>query len=144
MNNLDFVVDTNIIMNILISGKASYKPLLKCYNFILPEFGLVEIDKYQQIIFDKSKLKRDEIINYSYFLFSEITILPNYILNQKIQKDAINLSKNVDIKDATFIALSMQLNIPLITRDKKLINGMKKRKYNNIILFDDFLQDIAL
>ena len=51
MNNLDFIIDTNILMSFLISGKSSYKPLLKCYNFYLPEFGLTEIDKYQHIIF---------------------------------------------------------------------------------------------
>ncbi len=142
MNKLDFVVDTNVLMSFLISGNSSYKPLLKCYNFFLPEFGLIEIDKYQHIIFEKTKLEKNNLIDFSYFLFSEITILPNYIFDKEILKRAIYLTGNVDIKDVTFVALSMQLNIPLITRDEKLIKGMKKKKYNNIILLKDFLQNI--
>ena len=144
MNNLEYVIDTNILMSILISGKANYKPLLKLYNFFLPEFGLIEIDKYQQIIFNKSNLERAEVIEFSYFLFSQITILPNYIFNKPILNKAIELTRNIDIKDATFVALSMQLNIPLITRDKELIKGMKMEKYKNIISFKEFLQNVSL
>ena len=138
----DFVIDTNILMSILISGKASYKPLLKYYNFFVPEFALVEIEKYQDVIFKKTRQQKEEVINFSYFLFSEITILPNYIFDKEILQEAINLTKNVDIKDVAFVALSMQLNIPLITRDEKLKKGMNKKKYKNILLFKDFLQDI--
>ena len=141
-NKLDFVIDTNILMSILISGKASYKPLLKYYNFFVPEFALVEIEKYKNVIFSKTRQQRKEVINFSYFLFSEITILPNYIFDKEILQEAINLTKNVDIKDVAFIALSMQLNIPLITRDEKLKAGMNKKKYKNILLFKDFLQNI--
>ncbi len=43
-------------MSILISGKAIYKPLLNYYNFILPDFALVEIDKYKETIFEKTKM----------------------------------------------------------------------------------------
>jgi hypothetical protein len=34
----DFVIDANVLMSILISGRASYKPLLATYNFLVPDF----------------------------------------------------------------------------------------------------------
>lgn len=140
----NYVIDTNILMGFLISGKSSYKPLIRAYNFFLPEFGLVEIAKYEKIIFDKTKLDKKHLIDFSYFLFSEITIFPNYILDKDIVKEATELTKKVDIKDSAFIALSIQLKIPLLTRDDKLVKGLKKKKYNNIILFKDFLQNLHL
>lgn len=141
---LNFVIDTNIVMGFLISGKASYKPLIRTYNFILPDFGLIEIDKYQDVIFEKTKQERQQLIDFSYFLFSEITVFPNYLLDKEVLKQAIELTKNVDVKDVAFTAFSMQLNIPLITRDAKLAKGLKKKGYKNVILLKDFLQDINL
>ncbi len=138
----DYVIDANVLMSIVISGKSIYRPLLSYYNFILPEFALAEIDKYKEVIFEKSKMQRNELINFSYSVFSEITILPNYIFDVQIMGKAIDLTKDIDIKDVGYIALSMQLDLPLLTRDKKLISGTKKRKYKNVILFDDFLRGI--
>ncbi|TAE59694.1 MAG: DNA-binding protein, partial [Bacteroidetes bacterium] len=42
---IDFVIDANVLMSILISGKGGYRPILSFHNFILPEFALVEIEK---------------------------------------------------------------------------------------------------
>lgn len=84
------------------------------------------------------------MIDFSYFLFSEITVYPNYILDKNVLKQAIELTKNVDVKDVAFTAFSIQLDIPLITRDDKLVKGLKKKGYKNVILLKDFLQNIDL
>ncbi len=138
----DYVIDANVLMSIVISGKSIYKPLLDYYNFIMPEFGLVEIDKYKNLIFDKSKMQPAELITYSYSIFSSVTILPNYVMNDDIVKTAIELVKEIDIKDVSYIALSMQLDLILLTRDKKLFEGTQKRKYRKVMYFDDFLKNI--
>jgi predicted nucleic acid-binding protein len=140
MNN--YVIDANVLMSILISGKSIYKPLLDYYNFIVPEFALVEIDKYKISIFEKTQMQKNELINFSYFVFSKLNILPNYIIDEQIFENALKLTKNIDIKDTSYVALSMQLNLTLLTRDKKLIIGLNKNKYKNVLLFDDFLRNI--
>ena len=63
-------------------------------------------------------------------------------MDEDVLKQALKLTKNVDIKDLNYIALSMQLNLTLLTRDKKLITGVKKKKYHQIMLFDEFLRNI--
>jgi len=138
----DYVIDANVMMSIIISGKAIYKPLLDYYNFIMPEFGLVEIDKYKALIFEKSKMKANELITYSYSVFSSITILPNYIMDEEVMKTAIELVKDIDIKDVNYISLSMQLDLILLTRDKPLLEGAKKRKYRKIMHFEEFLNNV--
>ncbi len=74
----DFVIDANILMSILISGKASYRPLLTYFNFILPDFVLVEVEKYKHILRTKTKMQDEEFLQWTYFVFSQITILPQY------------------------------------------------------------------
>lgn len=138
----DYVIDAIVLMSILISGKSIYKPLLDYYNFILPEFALAEIDKYKLSIFEQTLMKKTELLNFSCFVFSKVTILPNYIMDEQIFENALKLTKYIDIKDTSYIALSMQLNITLLTRDKKLIAGANKKNYKKIQLFDEFLRKI--
>ena len=52
----DFVLDANVLMSMLISGKAIYKSLLKDYTFMSSDFAFIEIEKYQDIIQNKTKI----------------------------------------------------------------------------------------
>lgn len=67
---MDFVIDANVLMSILISGRASYRPVLSFHRFILPEFALVEIEKYKGVLTGKTKMQDDEFMLWSYFVFS--------------------------------------------------------------------------
>ncbi|GAB2566356.1 PIN domain-containing protein [Spirosoma areae] len=51
-----FVFDANILMAILIGGRAFHKVFLETLDVITSDFALTEIDKYSQIIVEKSKL----------------------------------------------------------------------------------------
>ncbi|MGK7921064.1 MAG: type II toxin-antitoxin system VapC family toxin [Trichodesmium sp.] len=52
---------------------------------------------------------------------------------------AINIavSHNISVYDATYVALSENVEAPLLTLDKKLLNSLRNTSYN-ICLFDDF------
>lgn len=139
---IDFVIDANILMSILISGRASYKPILAFHNFILPEFVLIEIEKYKQILMTKTRMSENEFIEWSYFVFSEITILPNYILKKEILEKTEILLSDIDTKDIAYVALAMQLDLPLLTRDKPLYKGIRKKGFRKVMLFEDFLENI--
>ncbi|MEZ4772708.1 MAG: PIN domain-containing protein [Bacteroidia bacterium] len=53
---IDFVIDANVLISILLSGKAGYRPILSFNNFILPDFALIEIEKYRDILRSKTKM----------------------------------------------------------------------------------------
>jgi predicted nucleic acid-binding protein len=73
---VDFIIDANILMNILISGKASYRPILSYYRFIVPDFVFLEIEKYSSIVFEKTKLDEEEFKQWSYFVFFKLEHFP--------------------------------------------------------------------
>ncbi len=139
---IDFVIDANILMSILISGKAAYRPILTYYRFICPDFAFVEVNKYSGTIQNKAKTNLQELRHWTYTVCKEITFLPNFILNQKILDKAQKLVQDVDIKDLSYVALSMQLDIVLITRDVPLYTHLRKNGYRKVMLFDDFLRKI--
>lgn len=74
---IDFVIDANILLSILISGKAAYRPILQNYNFITPDFALIEIDKYSNVIYEKTKLTPSQFINWSYLYSQILQFYPN-------------------------------------------------------------------
>lgn len=124
----DFVIDANVLMSILISGKASYKPILTFNKFILPEFALIEVEKYKDILKDKTKMSEIQFIDWTYFVFAQLTILPQYVLEQTILDKAERLLEKLDLKDISYVALAMQLDLPLLTRDNPYIRRFAKTR----------------
>jgi len=52
---------------------------------------------------------------YTKTIFEELTILPNYIVEEKNLDSAIGMLKGIDLKDTHYLALSIQLDLPLLT-----------------------------
>jgi len=138
----EYVVDTNVIMCMLISGKAHYRTILSYINVYLPEFSLSELDEYKQVIFEKSKFSETELKDFIYFTFSSISVIPTFALSKESIKAANIICENIDLKDVSFVALSIDMNLPLMTRDEPLYYGLKRKGYKNVILFKDFLNQL--
>ena len=81
-----------------------------------------------------------EFFQWSYFVFSELTVLPNYILSTESLEKSEKLLDKIDLKDVSYVALAMQLDLTLLTRDKPLYEGLKKQKFKKIMLYEDFLR----
>jgi predicted nucleic acid-binding protein len=86
----DFIIDANILMSILISGKASYRPILNYYRFIVPNFVFLEIEKYSSVIVEKIKLNEEKFKQRSYFVFFQIRTFPRYVLSEGVLVNLIN------------------------------------------------------
>jgi predicted nucleic acid-binding protein len=136
-----YIVDANVLMSILISGKAVYRNLLREYVFLSSDFALIEIDKYKKVILEKAKLESDSFKHFSYFVFSNVNFLPSYVIDENVKQKAIALVSDVDIKDVAYVALSMQLDITLLTRDQVLYDGLRKKGFRNVQMFNDFLRN---
>jgi len=138
----NYVIDTNIVMGMLISGKSQYLKLLSYFDFIFPQYLLTELDEYKNLIREKTKLDEKQFQKYAYSIFSLMTVIPSIILT----KNSIELAKKkcepIDIKDISFVALSIETGLTLLTRDEKLCKGLKRQGFRNVKLFEDFLTDI--
>jgi predicted nucleic acid-binding protein len=139
---IDFVIDANVLMSMLISGRGGYRPVLSFNNFILPDFALIEIEKYKDILKNKTKMSQNQFTEWTYFVFSELTILPQYVLAQEIVEKSEILLEKIDLKDISYVALAMQLDLPLLTRDNPLYEGLRKQGFRKVMLFEDFLRTL--
>jgi predicted nucleic acid-binding protein len=139
MENIDFIVDANILFSALISGKSIYPVLFGMYRFSTIDYVFTELDLHRQVILEKTRLEEIQFIAYLEKIFSKITIYPNMILGEEASTKAYQLCKTVDVKDAPYVALAIQLNQPLATRDEKLYEALRKQKFKNIMLLQDIL-----
>ncbi|MBX3164782.1 MAG: DNA-binding protein [Bacteroidetes bacterium] len=135
----DFVVDANVLISMMISGKSSYKPVLSFFNFNTPQFAFAEIEKYADSIFEKSKLNAPELKRFTFFIFNHVSVIPRLVISSEAIEKATELTHDVDIKDLSYVALAIELDCVLLTRDKPLINTLKKKGFRKVMAFEDFL-----
>lgn len=133
------MIDSNILFGAIISSRDIYFKIIKNFDLYTPDFALKEIEKYEELILKKTKLAKKELNAFLIRLFKGITILPSIVIDKDSKQKALALCKDVDEKDTPFIALAIELDIPVITSDKKLYRELKKKDFSNIILFEDFL-----
>lgn len=137
-----YIIDTNIVMGMLISGKSQYLKLLSYFDFVFPQYLLTELDEYKGIIQQKTKLEEQQFQKFAYSVFSLMTVIPSILLSKKSIELAKKKCEFVDIKDISFVALSIETGLTLLTRDEKLCKGLKKQGYRKVMLFEEFLTDV--
>jgi len=93
-------------------------------------------------VLEKTKLSEAQFTSFSLSIFKALTIVPNFLLSARSVKQSLTLCEQVDPKDAPFVALSLELGYPLLTRDAKLHKGLRKQGFKDITLFQDFLNQI--
>jgi len=71
-----------------------------------------------------------------------ITVLPCYVVSEDSLSKVSIITKDVDFKDVWFVALSIEYDLPLLTRDRKLYEGLRRKEFRKIIMFDQFLNSL--
>ena len=127
------VVDTNLIFSALIPKASEIRDQLfeNSMTFYAPNFLITEIYKHKDKLIAISKLDESEFYLYFNGIIERIQFLPIDFISIESRKTAYNLCKNIDIKDTPFIALSIELNIPIWTGDKKLKDGLILKGFND-------------
>jgi len=123
------VIDTNIVFSLLLKHKIETK--IFRYELYSPKDLLIELFKYKNKIEKYSK--NSELQDIYEFLIKRIVIVDDKFIPSIYLKNAYEFVKDIDIKDLHFVALSLYLNAPLLTGDKKLIEGLREKNFKNIL-----------
>src|SRR3989338_4868863 len=118
-----YVLDANVLMSALISGKQIYLSIFERIQFFVPDFIITEIEKYKFLILEKTKLKTSEFNEFANKLFQNLSIIPSSYISEENINYAMNLCMDIDEKDTMYVALSLQMSITLVTRDIPLFKG---------------------
>ena len=137
---MKIVVDSNIVFSALISGKEIYLEIFKKHKAYIPDIVLLELLKYESRLIKKCKVKEDGFRMFTQLLFEELTVIPKFAISSMNWQKAYEICKDVDEKDTPFVALSLELDVPLWTNDKKLGEGVKKKGFDRFVTVDEHLK----
>ena len=136
-----YVLDANILFSALISKKEHYLDLISHDVFYTPDFAFIELNKYRSVILKKLKLRLELLNEYTFRLFRKVIVTPDYIISDNVLIEAINLCEEIDPKDTVYVALAIELDAILLTRDKILYDGLTAKGFTLVQLFDDFVRN---
>lgn len=91
---------------------------LTFFDFYSPDFVFEEIEKYKLTIFEKTKLGAEELQQFTFFVFNQVSVIPRIVISEEAIGKALELTKDVDVKDLSYVALAIELDCILLTRDK--------------------------
>jgi predicted nucleic acid-binding protein len=140
---MKIVLDSNILFSAIISGKNLYIDIFRALEIYVPDFIFAELSKYQERIIKKTKVK-EEFASFVKDLFSEIVVIPKLAITQESYEKALLLCSDIDPKDTAYLALSIELDIPLWSNDKKLIDGLINKGYKKIITTEKIFEMTVL
>lgn len=125
------VVDTNLIFSALIPKASKIREILFESNMTLysPNFLITEIYKHKDKLLKSSKLTDSEFYLYFNGIIERIKFIPTDFIGKDSRQKAYDLCKDIDIKDMPFVALAIELGIPIWTGDKKLKDGLRLKGY---------------
>ncbi len=115
---MDLVVDANILFASLIKSSITSDILFEDnLHLYTPEFILEEFEKYKEFIKNKTERTGDEFDTFFSLLQRRITIVPSEEIEPFLEK-AGKISP--DVKDISYVALALKMNISIWSNDKKL------------------------
>jgi len=127
------VVDTNLIFSALIPRASGIREVLfeKNILFYAPNFLISEFYKHKDKLIKYSKLDEAEYYQYFNGIIEKIRFVPIDFISLESKQNAYDLCKDIDIKDTPFIALAIELNMPIWTGDKKLKDGLRLKGFDH-------------
>lgn len=130
---MKIVVDTNIVFSTILNSSSRIADLLfnsdKHFQFYSCNYLRYELNNNWEKLKRISKLT-DEQLNLSYTLvLSKIAFINEESIPSNIWLDSEIITKDIDIDDTDFVALTTYLDATLWTGDLVLLNGLKKNGY---------------
>ena len=134
---MKIVVDTNIVFSGILNSNSTIGKLLirpkPHFEFYACDFLKAELLKHKSKLIKLTRLKALELEELQYLVTANITFINETIISEKILLASEKLLKDIDSSDTPHLALTKLLKAKLWTGDKKLINGLKAKKFKSVI-----------
>ena len=138
---MKIIVDTNIVFTAILNSNSRIGKILlnskEHFQFFTCNYLRTEIQRHKNKLLKLTKLTEDQLLELEDLVTQHITFIDERLIPQDILiKTEIQL-KAIDPDDTVFIALAKHLEGKLWTGDLQLYNGLKAKRFKDIILTSD-------
>ncbi len=96
-----------------------------------------EIQKHWEKLKKISKLSDRQLTDAQFQLFKRLKFVNEELIPKDVWETALTISKDIDIDDTDFVALTLYLKGSLWTGDKDLYNGLKGKNFETVFNTQD-------
>jgi predicted nucleic acid-binding protein len=126
------VVDTNVLFAALRSTNSKLREVLLDKDDVTlyaPNFLVGEIFRHKDKILQKSQLTPEEVYEVLNQLLQGIHFVSEQAISTANLVAAYRLCKDIDPKDFLFVALTLEIDGELWTRDEELKRGLERKGF---------------
>lgn len=138
------VVDTSAVMSAIMSKNGSVADVLLNPIFEFERYSCyfmpVELFKHKPKLLHYSKLDEPDLLDALYTVLRNIHLVNETIIEPQNWLIADELTKEVDNKDISFVALSLHLGATLWTLDKKLVTHLRKKGFQDVVNTQELIE----
>jgi len=138
------VVDTNIVFSAILNSNGLIGELLfnseQQFDFYTSEFMVHELTKYKSKLQNLTKMSEERIDISIRQILKKIDLISTEVISEAHWERAYELAADVDEDDTPFLATAISLEASIWTGDKKLINGLKTKGFQDIYSTSDLLE----
>ena len=149
---MKIIVDTNIVFSAILNSNSRIGKILlnskEHFQFFTCNYLRTEIQRHRNKLLKLTKLTEDQLSELEDLITQHVTFIDERLIPQDHLIKTETQLKAIDPDDTVFVALTKHLEGKLWTGDLQLYNGLKAKRFKNIIrtselslLLDDLEQD---
>lgn len=138
------IVDANIVFSAILNTNSKIAELLinskGIFDFIAPDYLLIETKKYHKKISVISKMTIEEVESIEYKITKPISFMSGIHIPESNWIKAEKLALDIDPKDTPYVAFSLFFKCKIWSGDKVLKNGLLLKGFKNVISTEDLFE----
>ncbi len=129
---MKIIVDFNKIFSALTPISSTIREVLIRgeEEMFAPNFIVIELFEKKEKLLKSTKLSNEEFYYFLHLIIERITFVALERIDRIHITNAWELCKGIDEKDFTYVALTLELGGQFWTGDKKLINGLRAKGFD--------------
>ena len=140
------IVDANLVFSAILNTNGKIADLLinaDQLELIAPNFLRIEVKKYHSKLMKISKLSFEEVEEIEFQLEKNIKFISEEQIPDWAWIKAYELTKGIDEKDTPYIAFCLFFDCKVWTGDKKLMTGLAKKGFLDLIMTNELYESLT-